>query len=99
MTASAYLLGMVYGDERDDDGNQIGTPTRREVVVTVESASQREFFAKGEHGNKAEGRAKIFWMDYEGERQIEIFDRVFTIYRTFQRGEYTELHLEGDETL
>lgn len=85
--------------KRDENGNVIEVETAREIYVTVESASRTEFFSAGAEGGKPEYCLKTFYLDYQGEREIEYQAKRYEIYRTYTPlgGDRTELYIRGVE--
>ncbi len=74
------------------------TEEKTEVMATVESIGQKEFFAAATAGFKAEAKISVWQTEYSGEPIVEmpIFGRTkrLFVYRTFSRpDEKTELYL------
>jgi len=75
-----------------------GVEERKELLATVESVGQREFFAAAQAGFKAECKVSVWQSEYEGQEYVELIlhgrKRRLFIYRVFDRDdEKTELYL------
>lgn len=71
-----------------------GTPVPREVYARVLSVSRTEFFDAGRNGLKPELRFDVFHGDYQGEVIVEYNGLTYSIYRTYDSGDYMELYAE-----
>ena len=85
------LIGGTY--ESDEIGNQKLVPDEREVFAKVVSASSSEFWRAGQTGLSADYRADVWSFEYRGEMQVRFNDSVYEVYRTYVRGDKTELYL------
>ena len=94
-----YLLTPV--SFQDEIGQYQKTIRKRQAFGQVTSVTASEFFAGGQNGFKPELRVTMFAYDYNGEENVEIDGRVYSVYRTYQgRNDTIELYLEkrrGDE--
>ena len=79
---------------QDANGIWQETQTARKVFCKIESISQSEFFEAGRNGLKPEQKFIMFSGDYRGEEIIEFKGKSYAVYRTFQRGDQTELYCE-----
>ena len=74
------------------------TEERKDVLATLESVGQKEFFAAEQAGLKAECKISIWQSEYEGQEMAEVClhgrrQRLY-IYRTYDRNdEKVELYL------
>lgn len=66
--------------ELDDD-----TTEKTEVLVSVESAGQSEFFAAQQTGVWASFKLSLWMSDYDGQRKCLFCGKEYIIYRTFIR--------------
>lgn len=57
----------------------------KEVLATVESVGQNEFFSAAQAGLKAEFKLSLWTDDYDGEVFAKINGRNYDIYRTYMR--------------
>ncbi len=82
--------------QKDEFGNDIPQRTEKELVAEIQSVKQSEFFKAKHEGMSSEMVAKIFYLDYNGEREAVIDGNRFKIYRTYQspNAETCELYLE-----
>jgi len=71
-----------------------GTPVRREVYARVLSISRQEFFDAGQNGLKPAYRFDVFAGDYQGEAVVEYHGATYSIYRTYEAGDYMEMYAE-----
>ena len=80
---------------QDEYGRWIeGEPERREVYARVLSISRREFFEAGRNGLNPEFRFDVFQGDYQGEMVVEYHGATYSVYRTYESGDYMELYAE-----
>lgn len=82
--------------KKDDFGNDIPQRTEKELVAEIQSVKQSEFFKAKHEGMRSEMVAKIFYLDYSGEREAVIDGNRFKIYRAYlpPEAEMCELYLE-----
>lgn len=64
---------------------------RIDVFAKVNSVSQSEFYAAGQAGIKPELKVTIWKHEYEGQVEFEYQGKGYSIYRTYETGEYIEL--------
>lgn len=77
----------------DNIGNPIIEETETEVFVDVLSVSQSEFFNAGQNGLKPEYKMILFTYDYGLQDKVKYNDKFYSVYRTYQNGDKTELYL------
>lgn len=86
---------------KDKIGQRIKGPTiRTHVYADRRSISQSEFMDAGLNDLKPEVRFDVFTFEYNGELTVEEGDKVYSVYRTYEAGDKTELYCEarkGDE--
>lgn len=82
--------------KKDNFGNDIPQRTEKELVAEIQSVKQSEFFKAKHEGMRSEMVAKIFYLDYNGEREAVIDGNRFKIYRAYlpPEAEMCELYLE-----
>lgn len=89
MDGIATLIGKTYAwDENgvpitDAVGNPVAQEVPREIYVRVHSIGAREFAEGGQDGLKREYRFDTFYLDYEGENEIEYDGVRYSIYRDY----------------
>lgn len=89
----AYLLGKTI--TMNQLKQEVEVDTRTEIFAQKESISQSEFYKGGEAGLKPEFRLKTAIIDYNGEREVELDDKKYGIYRTYEPDQdYIELYCE-----
>lgn len=80
---------------QDDIGQYVQTVEKRQVFGQVSSVTANEFFAGGQNGYKPELRITMFAYDYQGEDDLELDGKIYSIYRTyFSRSDIVELYCE-----
>lgn len=76
--------------------------TKRTVFGQVTSVTASEFFAGGQNGFQPEIRVTMFAPDYEGEENLELDGKIYSIYRHYYaKTDTIELYCErrrGDAT-
>lgn len=89
----AYLLGKTI--TMNQLKQEVEVDTRTEIFAKKESISQSEFYKGGEAGLKPDFRLITAIIDYNGEREVELDDKKYGIYRTYERDQdYIELYCE-----
>lgn len=89
----AYLLGKTI--TMNQLKQEVEVDTRTEIFAQKESISQSEFYKGGEAGLKPDFRLITAIIDYNGEREVELDDKKYGIYRTYERDQdYIELYCE-----
>lgn len=93
------LVSIEYA--QDDLGEWTETRSDNYVFATIESVSASEFYNAGLQGLKPEYRAVIYMVEYNGEELVELFGKIYNVYRTYRRNDgRIELYLnekKGDE--
>ena len=88
-----YLLSASYS--QDSIGQWVKTIEKRQVFGQVSSVTANEFFAGGQNGYKPDIRITMFAYDYQGEDDLELDGKIYTVYRTyFARTDTVELYCE-----
>jgi len=77
----------------DSIGQPVMTETASECICTVLSVSRAEWAAAYQRGLSPDASVKVFFRDYKGEKLAELGGVRYDIYRTYQTGDYVELHL------
>lgn len=80
--------------EKDELEQEIETETLRQVFCNRQSISQNEFFQAGQTGIKSAYKFVINSLDYQDETQLRYREKDYSIYRTFEKNDYTELYCE-----
>lgn len=69
--------------------------TRRTVLASKTSASGAEFTAAGVLGIRADIRLTVCSADYEGETEVELEGKRYSVYRTYEPSVFkTELYCQ-----
>lgn len=93
------LVSIEYA--QDDLGEWTETRKDNYVFAMIESVSASEFYNASLQGLKAEYRAVIWIVEYHGEELVEMFGKIYNVYRTYRRDDgRIELYLnekKGDE--
>lgn len=94
MTKDIILISETFN--KDGLGNNMPTKSERKLVAEIRSVQQSEFFKAKHEGMSSEMVAKIFYLDYNGEREAVIDGNRFKIYRAYlpPEAETCELYLE-----
>ena len=71
--------------------------TKREIFVTVKSASRAEFFKAAQTGNRCDFVFLTSPLDYSGENIIEWNGRRYDIYRTYYDPTLDQMELYAEE--
>lgn len=90
------LLVTLIGKARkfiDDNGNEKFEKDETEIFGNLGSISQREFAAASQMGLKPELMVEIWSFEYSGEETLKLGDKLYSIYRTYQKGDRIELYL------
>lgn len=88
-----YLISETY--QPDALNQMIPVESLREVMITIGSVRQSEWFNAGQRGLKPQMVAEVFSGDYADETLIQIDGVRYTIYRTFLgENDQMELYLE-----
>lgn len=67
----------------------------RDVFAQVDSVTRSEFFEGGRNGLNPEYVFRVFFGDYEGEREIVYQGKHYSVYRVYQsRTDDVELYAE-----
>ena len=77
----------------DENGNEKSKSRKTGVYGTIKSVSQREFAAASQMGLKPELVIEIWSFEYNGEEEVKLRDKLYAIYRTYQKGDRLELYL------
>jgi hypothetical protein len=79
--------------ESDEIGNRKLSPKEKAVFAKVVSASSAEFWRAGQTGLGADYKAEVWSFEYNGEVQVRFNNALYDVYRTYVRGDKTELYL------
>lgn len=79
---------------QDDCGVWRSAETARTVFANVKSASAKEFFEGGRNGLNPQFVFTVFRYDYNGESVVEYNGARYGVYRTYDKGDFIELHAE-----
>lgn len=78
----------------DAIGNQIETPTEREIFANEFYVSSGEFYNAAVTGLKPEKMFEIYSYEYQGEEKLKHDDKIYNIIRTEARGDKIRLTCE-----
>lgn len=79
---------------KDSIKQEVEVKKERDVFANQRSVPQSEFFSAGQSGIKAEKMFEIRLIDYEEETLLSFNNKVYSIYRTYPKGENIELYCE-----
>lgn len=79
---------------QDEAGVWRAETTKEQVFCKIRSVGGREFHDGGRNGLNPEYVVDIFHGNYDGEREIEIDGKTYSIYRHYRNGDYMELYVE-----
>lgn len=84
--------------EKDRYGVEALKKTPRTVYATVESVTRREFYDAGRNGLNPSFVFKVFFADYEGERECLYDGNRYAIYRSYRvpGSDYLELYVQRE---
>lgn len=86
--------------KNNEYGVAVKTLSLREIFCKVKEISRSEFYQAKQQNLQAEYMFEIFYADYEHETLLKYDDTIYTIYRTFRRGDRLEIYAQrrlGDE--
>lgn len=69
----------------DELGNEKIITAEKQIFCNKKSVNQSEFFKASEAGLKPQLMILVFAVDYNGENKIKVDDKVYYIYRTYQK--------------
>lgn len=80
---------------RNEYGILEETKTTRDVYAQVDSVTRSEFFEGGRNGLNPELQFRLFFGDYNDEREVIYDGKHYGVYRTYKgRGDVVELYTE-----
>ena len=77
----------------DENGNEKFEVVETEIFGDIGNIGQREFAAASQMGLKPEFMIEIWSFEYNGEDKLKLGDKLYSIYRTYQKGDRLELYL------
>lgn len=77
----------------DENGNEKFESAETEIFGIIRNIGQREFTAASQIGLKPEFMVEIWDFEYNGAETIKYRDKLYSIYRTYQKGDRLELYL------
>ena len=80
--------------DQDDIGQIVESETATEVVATLRTVSLNEWTEAGQLGLSAQYQAVIWAFEYHGEEIVDIDEKRYKVYRTYDTGRHIELYLE-----
>lgn len=81
--------------QRDNNGVERATRTERDIYAQVDSVTRAEFFEGGRNGLNPEYVFRVFFGDYEDERELSYEGKRYAIYRVYHgRDDTVELYAE-----
>ena len=69
----------------DELGNEKIITAEKQIFCNKKSVNQSEFFKACEAGLKPQLMILIFAVDYNNENKVKVDDKVYYIYRTYQK--------------
>lgn len=93
-----YLIGLEKS--LDDDGFEtIGPGEPRKIYANEKSVRSQEFHAAKQSGVTLSHMFEVRTVEYKGEETLKYNDDDYKVYRTYVKGEFTELivHKESDD--
>lgn len=94
MDETIYLIGYEHNGHFDDDGNEVLESKARMVHAQKLSPGQKEFHVAGQNGLKASKVFKIYEHEFAGEQEVLYAGKIYSVYRTFQKGNKLEIYCE-----
>lgn len=79
----------------NDVGDVIEITTERTIFVNKKSVRQSEFYQAAAKGLQPTLMFELRSIDYENEPKLSYNSKEYTIIRTYDKGEFTELICEG----
>ena len=80
--------------EQDADGVLHQVENSHHVYAKVDSVTSAEFFEGGRNGLNPSLRFLVFTGDYHGEQIVRHAGMRYGVYRTYVRGDTTEVYVE-----
>lgn len=65
-----------------------------EVFCKKKSITRTEYFTAGQSGLRPSAMFKVHLLDYDEELYIRYDQKIYSIYRTFENGDFIELYCE-----
>ena len=65
-----------------------------EVFCEKKSVTRTEYFTAGQSGLRPSAMFKVHLLDYDQELYIRHEEKIYSIYRTFENGDFIELYCE-----
>ncbi|HIX43026.1 MAG TPA: phage head closure protein [Candidatus Kurthia intestinigallinarum] len=65
-----------------------------EVFCKKKSVTRTEYFTAGQSGLRPSAMFKVHLLDYDQELYIRHEEKIYSIYRTFENGNFIELYCE-----
>lgn len=79
----------------DDLGVAVAEERHRQAYAVCSSIGQSEYWSSAaQHDVKPEGRATIFYYDYDDETEVEIEHVRYSVYRSYREGDRLTLYLQ-----
>jgi len=69
----------------DELGNEKIITVEKQIFCNKKSVTQNEFFKASEAGLKPQLMILVFAVDYNNENKVKVDDKVYYIYRTYQK--------------
>ncbi|OXS73218.1 phage head-tail adapter protein [Lysinibacillus sp. KCTC 33748] len=83
-----------YTIEKDEMLQEIKTEYKRELFCERKSVGRYEFFIAGQQGTKPEYVFVVRLADYENEDTLIYKGNKYSIYRSYDKGEFIELYTQ-----
>jgi SPP1 family predicted phage head-tail adaptor len=76
-------------------GDMIETETKTEVFANRKSIRQSEFYQAAATGLRPEIMFEVWSEEYSSQQRVKYDNKLYTIIRTYDKGERTELVCQG----
>lgn len=83
-----------YTIEKDEMLQEIKTEYKRELFCERKSVGRYEFFIAGQQGTKPEYVFVVRLADYQNEDTLIYKGNKYSIYRSYDKGEFIELYTQ-----
>lgn len=89
------LIGKTY--EKDEIGQFVpASEAEKTIECKIDSVGRSEWLTAHQGGYEAQFVMDVFSASYNGEKKVRYKGKTYDIYRTYQRGDRTELYI-GDK--
>ena len=78
---------------KDELLNQITVLQKRSLIAEICNVRQSEFFKARQSDLQADIMVKIFYLDYDDEKIVQIGEKLYDVYRTYFNEKTDEMEL------